>query len=322
MAAVFFPNFGAEERDVLPSSTTPRPVLKNLEIAWRRLFDDAALFADDAFVAWLNTPLAAAEAARRGLRLFGASPDIVRVVHDKAFCAAVVDDHGLLEESVADVVTVIDAVDLTLERLRAAMVVPPSWPAHVRETASFTVKPRFGSSGRGRLDARRPETWAAALPRLAGCGGVVVEPWLTRVLDLSAQWLIHDDGRLELLGTTRADTSPGGVWHGAHVVIADDGLAHASVDGSISVWDRQLVDSSVFVVEAAARAGHRGPCGVDAFVYRSPQDHVPRLRLVELNARFTAGLVAVGLCRGLPPGTTVAFAPKTSAALATKPSSQ
>ncbi len=45
----------------------------------------------------------------------------------------------------------------------------------------------------------------------------------------------------------------------------------------------------------AAAAGSHGPCGLDAFAFRSPEDGSRSFRpLVEFNARFTAGTVALG----------------------------
>jgi hypothetical protein len=123
-----------------------------------------------------------------------------------------------------------------------------------------------------------------------------------------------------LLGTTTALVNKSGLWQGAQLVIDDDGVPRSTFGGRVSVWDRQLVDESFFVVEAAARAGYRGPCGVDAFVFEGPRG-TPVLRLVEFNARFTAGLVAVVLASGPSQvGLTVSerhkiFQPSTSPAL-------
>ena len=48
----------------------------------------------------------------------------------------------------------------------------------------------------------------------------------------------------------------------------------------------------------AAAAGYRGPCGLDAFAFRSPEDGARIFRpLVEFNARFTMGIVVLGLVR-------------------------
>ena len=51
------------------------------------------------------------------------------------------------------------------------------------------------------------------------------------------------------------------------------------------------------VAEAAAAAGYHGPCGVDAFAFRGPGGESTLRSVVELNARFTMGTVALGLLR-------------------------
>ncbi len=45
---------------------------------------------------------------------------------------------------------------------------------------------------------------------------------------------------------------------------------------------------------AAQRAGYVGPCGVDAFGFRGPDGEEELRPVVELNARFTLGLVTLG----------------------------
>jgi hypothetical protein len=49
------------------------------------------------------------------------------------------------------------------------------------------------------------------------------------------------------------------------------------------------------VGEAAVREGFWGPCGIDAFVYKDPENGELLRPLVELNARFTTGWIALGI---------------------------
>ena len=54
-----------------------------------------------------------------------------------------------------------------------------------------------------------------------------------------------------------------------------------------------------FVGEALSAAGHRGPAGVDALVYRE-HDGALRLKpIVEVNPRYTQGHIALGLGKQL-----------------------
>jgi hypothetical protein len=51
--------------------------------------------------------------------------------------------------------------------------------------------------------------------------------------------------------------------------------------------------------EAAAQQGFFGIAGVDAFLFRGPAGQPTLRAVVELNARFTTGTVALGLVRRL-----------------------
>jgi hypothetical protein len=181
LSVALWANFGGEEGDGPPRPAT-KPVFANLQRAWSQIFTPGHAFADVAaggfLAAWLNTEGARVEAARVGRPLFGASPDVVDRVHDKAFCVDVVRQHQLLPVSVDDDITVLDPDDVTVDALAQAIARPTAGPVG----NGFTFKPRFGSSGRGRVDARRPQTeWQAAIERLKKRGGVVVERWVSRL---------------------------------------------------------------------------------------------------------------------------------------------
>jgi hypothetical protein len=310
---VFFPNFAAEERDEPPPSSWSLPVLAALDVALRaccsgdRAF--GAIASRDVVVAWLNTPGAARFAATRGLPLYGAAPDVVDIVHDKAFCVDVVRRAGLLPTHLDACIHIVDARDVDDERLLSLAVLPDGVRAVPHR--GFTAKPRRGSSGRGRVDLRNASAVRGALARLRAAGGVVVEPWLQRTVDVAAAWLVDDDGAPVLLGTSRADVSSAGVWRGCEVVVDAAGVPRAD-----HRHERALVEQSRVVVAAAAARGYRGPCGVDAFAFVD-HDGVERLRVVELNARFTGGLLGVVLAAGRAPGSRFRFAPSTSAELET-----
>jgi hypothetical protein len=304
MQRVLYPNLGAEEDDAPPSSTPPSH-LRILGAAWARALEvaDGLDLVTAGLVAWLNTPRAKATAQARGLPLWGADPAVVDVVHDKAFCARVARDHGLVEPELRGAITILDANETTVDALVARTRAQPTW----MQTGGLVAKPRRGTSGRGRLDLRRGLT-ERAVARLRRRGGVVVEPWLPRVADYSSQWWIDERGRPRFLGATLATQNFAGLWQGARMWIDDDGVP--SIPGMAG---REVVDRSHLVVREAARAGHLGPCGVDVFSWRNG-DGALRWRLCEFNARMTGGLVAVLLAielvrRGLArPGDRIRYA--------------
>lgn len=314
MAVTFFPNFGAEEKDAPPPATQP-PVLVNLQRAWQAIFSDGRAFADvdDGFVAWLNTELAVRKAFKAEQSLFGSDPRIVGAVHDKAFCVDVVRQRGLLDAKFDALITVLGPDELTVQSIARACVFPPGWASTHSHPASFTIKPRRGTSGRGRVDSRRPDQIERAIPRLKELGGAVVEPWLLRRGDFASQWRVHDDGRIEFLGSSGSAITPAGLWRWSDVVVDDDGgVVACDHEGRGYARHAEFVEGSYFVVAAARDAGYRGPCGVDGFLFYDHDSDQLLLRIVELNARFTAGLVAVCRARGHPPGSRWRFDPSTS----------
>ncbi|MBM4282434.1 MAG: hypothetical protein FJ137_17330 [Deltaproteobacteria bacterium] len=308
---LFFPNFAAEERDVAPPPAWPTPTLTHLDAALRSCCEGDRSFADlhgrDVVVAWLNTATAAGYADARGVPLWGAPPSVVDVVHDKAFCVAVARAHGLWPAHLDAAVHVIDEGALSADALLALAQLPPT--AAGLPHRGFTAKPRRGSAGRGRVDLRNTAAVPGALARLRAAGGCVVEPWLQRTVDVAAAWRIDEQGGFALLGTSRAIVNGAGVWRACEVVIDDEGVPR-----SATAWEGALVAQSAVVVSAAAARGLRGPCGVDAFAFVDVDGH-ERLRVVELNARFTAGLLGVVLARGRATGTRWRFAPAQVATL-------
>jgi hypothetical protein len=248
----------------------------------------------DGLVPWLSTSEAEAWAERERVPLHAAPAAVVARVHDKTFALDAARAHGLLAPELADARLALapDELDATdTVRCRIESVVA-RWPAGFR--ASFVLKPRFGTSGRGRLAGRDgrldPEALRGNLPRLRERGGCVVEPWLERVADLSAQlWVVAPDD-VRLLGTLVQEVTPAGVPLGHRARLDRDGRATSGSD-----WDDELRAAALVLGGAAAAAGYTGPCGLDAFSYRAP-DGVERFRaVVELNARFTAGTSALAL---------------------------
>jgi hypothetical protein len=65
-------------------------------------------------------------------------------------------------------------------------------------------------------------------------------------------------------------------------------------------FDDALIAAASEIARAAHAAGYYGPCGVDAFTFRRDGEKILR-PIVELNARFTTGTVAIGLLRRARP---------------------
>lgn len=315
-ARVAFDNLGAEEREPSPRAAAGSP-LERLRAAWLALVDDPPwpwLARTEGLVPWLSTESAARAARVRGLPYAGAAPAVTAKVHDKAWAQAVAARHDLDPELTGLVAAVpgcasVDVID----------AVVAGWPPWAR--ASFTLKPAWGTSGRGRIRGKDahldvPAGWRA--PAARGPSGIaaVLEPWLARVTDLSSLWHIDAEGVPHLLGTTRQVVRASGVYLGCDVV-GPAGVA-GDVDGegddgrrprAGTQWDEVAVARARVLVTAAAAEGYRGPCGVDAFSWRDDAGGEHLRGVVELNARFTAGHVALGLAlrRRLPAGARGSF---------------
>jgi len=245
-------------------------------------------------VPWLSTPEAEAAARHARVPLAAAPPGVVAAVHDKAFALEVARAAGLLPAEIGETAFALGpeelgAADTVRCRIEAEV---ERWPAELRE--EFVLKPRLGTSGRGRLTGRDgrldPESLRGNLPRFRERAGCVVEPWLERTADLSAQLWIAGPGDQRVLGTLGQVLTPAGVPLGHCGVIRADGSIHSG-----SPWDAELRAAAAVLARAAAARGYTGPCGLDAFTYRAA-DGRERLRaVVEWNARFTAGTSALGL---------------------------
>ena len=136
---------------------------------------------------------------------------------------------------------------------------------------------------------------------LREAGRVVVEPWLDRKLDLSAQFEVEEDGCLRLLGITRFLADGRGRFQGVFVHNMAAGLEPEMTrllddDGRDCRRLLRLFDLIGTCLQQRLPADFRGALGVDAFVYRDAADGALRLKpIVEVNPRLTMGRVALAL---------------------------
>ncbi len=248
----------------------------------------------DCAVAWLNTPAARQFARDSDRRLFGVDPEIVREVHDKAFAYRVAVEEGMLPTCLVPCMEVFEPDDLrdsdaAVRGIEAKLAQWPVWTA-----GRFTLKPRFGTSGRGRVagNAGRVAAASGGFARLAESGGALLEPWLKRTCDLSAQLWIGSDRQIVLLGTTELLVEGSGLYRGHRGFVDSKGRVTSG-----NRYDEALREAAVAVARAAAAAGYHGPCGVDAFAFEWEPGRIELRPIVEFNARFTLGIIAIGLLR-------------------------
>ncbi len=306
------PNVGAEEpggprfaaarsvarlwRLLFPASAQwpdPEPVI--WPEAWGPLPSEAVFpwLPDAGLCAWWNDEASAAAAQSAGVPLFGPPAEVVARVHDKAFAARFAAEAGWMPPPFADCLRIFEPEELRdtaafRELLRRELARwPDGW------AGSATLKPRIGTSGRGRVRAGPgdPPDWEGALPRLAARGGAVLEPWVARERDYSVQLHVARDGAITLLGSLEQVATPSGVVRGHRGELDHRGR----VAGPAEV-EEELLAAACELARAAHAEGFSGPCGVDAFSFRHRGSSALR-PAVELNARFTTGTVAIGLLR-------------------------
>jgi hypothetical protein len=249
--------------------------------------------------AWLNTETAVAHAREAfGEPLVGPAPESVRALGDKANTARVCAELGLGPASLLQLIEPLTPEecldpDTLIPRLDALLRSWPDWTER-----RFTLKPRFGTSGRGRaggIDSVDTPAIRGALPRLAARGGAMLEPWLKRQADLSVSLLVPPPETSEalptILGSLEMLTSPSGLYRGHCGEIDNRGRVFSG-----HREDEFLRGEAALLAADARRSGFSGPCGVDAFTYLE-EDRIRLRSAVEFNPRITMGIVTIGLIR-------------------------
>jgi hypothetical protein len=263
--------------------------------------------------AWLPTPESRALAKKESLPHFGPEQHVVDRLHDKGHFL------GLLKDEAPELLgfppqEVVILEPEFFEGARCAEAIAErvaTWPR--ARQRSFTLKPRRGTSGRGRLQGRDGQVRIQDRPglsRLAQRGGAILESWLDRVADYSALFWIHPEGEVEILGTVQQLLHPYGGPVGCRGQIRENRADGFVTSGS--AFDEALLRAARSVGQIAHRAGYFGPAGIDAFCHQTESGLAFR-PVVELNARMTTSLIGLGLCNRalssglLGPGDAVAY---------------
>ncbi|MEZ4445784.1 MAG: hypothetical protein R3B72_42300 [Polyangiaceae bacterium] len=214
--------------------------------------------------AWCPTPSAQRRLREVGAELSPAPPvEVLRAVNDRAFSAALgqtlpgacfVRDERELQEAVA------------------------SFPAGRR----LLLKRAFSFAGKGRrpVAAGTLDEGALAWARASfKSGGVQVEPFVERLLDLGLHGFLAADGTVTFGVPTVQQIAKDGAWRGS--TRAEPGLLDAGEEASLKAEGAR-------VAQALRAAGYHGPFGIDAFRYREAGAVIFNPR-TEINARYSMG---------------------------------
>lgn len=127
-------------------------------------------------------------------------------------------------------------------------------------------------------------------------GGLLMEPWRDRVVDVSWQMDVESDETVHH-GLQRFIADARGQYRGAFLHRMTDGMASDLVrwihdDGRHAHWIRTVQqDVADRIADTLRTMGYRGPVGIDAMVYRNGSTFAFH-PVVEVNTRFTMGRVA------------------------------
>lgn len=224
--------------------------------------------------------------------------------YSKAWSAAFL--RQFLEDSAGETwLCPVDVVGVEVHSLDAALVAIQSFrdQGHQRVVA----KEAIGLAGHNSvrlwekelLDSQR--AWLAHALRRGN--SVVVEPWLHRKIDLSAQYEMTAHG-LKLRGFTGLITDHRGQFvanwaapnHRTKIPAVAARLLRGPADVDLRV--RRLFEAIRVRLESRLAAeGFLGPIGIDALVYQA-DDGINRLKpVVEINPRYTMGRVTLELMK-------------------------
>lgn len=153
----------------------------------------------------------------------------------------------------------------------------------------WVVKAPWSAAGRGRhLGARPGELREGAVRRrverlLERHGSLLFEPWVERLADFGGAALVTPSG-LRVVGLHGQEADGRGV------------VSAIAPEPPLADEERDRLEAALRSVgERLASAGYRGPFGVDAYRFRTPEGRVLFRPLSEVNARMTFGLLAHAL---------------------------
>jgi hypothetical protein len=235
---------------------------------------------DRIFTPWGWTPNTVALGERVGARVPAVSLDVVRRVNSKLWSHRLEQELGVAMPGAA--------VAESFAELEAAVA-----RACPRAEDKWVIKSPFGFAARERVLGRGARlegaqaTWARR--QFAAGETLIFQPWLERVREYGVTLEIKASGRVDLRGISDLQTNGAGTGTGY--------LLGRPLDAG----RRRELESMARVVAARLYAeGYTGPAGLDAL------EHTKGLHpLLEINARYTMGFVALAVERALKPRTPV-----------------
>ena len=163
-------------------------------------------------------------------------------------------------------------------------------------TPPFVVKTPFSSSGRGlywiegdKLDSRDISWINGGLKKQ---GAISIEPVLNKVLDFAAEFYSDGKGDVKYVGLSLFETQSQGQFVGS--LLGSQETLFQRLNEFISPDDYMfLVEHICDVLKEVVGDTYSGYMGVDMFIYKTEDGDYAVHPFVELNLRYTMGLVAM-----------------------------
>ena len=204
----------------------------------------------------------------------------------------------------------LDEVGVAVDTLDAALDAIAAIRA--RGHHRVVVKQAFGLAGHNALRLWEPELLAAQRRwmenSLTNGRQLVIEPWLERVVDFSAQLEMGAAG-LQLIGYTGLMNDAKGQFQAntaapnfARSLPSPVLACFRDIAGSPALLHRLFVELFALLEAELKAVGHCGPVGVDALVYRDGDGRCRLKPVVEINPRYTMGRLTLELMKRTAPG--------------------
>lgn len=258
----------------------PRPVSLEREADRRQVElispEPSLLQPTRAFTPWGWTRSAVAVGEQVGAIVRPVALEVVARVNSKLWSHALEIELGLSLPGAA--------IASTFEELQEAV-------AHACPQANekWVIKSAFGFAARERVLGRGPTIgepqakWAVG--RLAKGETLIFQPWLEVIREYGVVMEISRDGSFEIQGISDLQTNGAGTGTG-YILGRSPSLYRA----------RELERIASIVSERLFKEGYYGPVGIDAL------EHTGGFHpLLEINARYTMGFIAVAVERSLKP---------------------
>lgn len=182
----------------------------------------------------------------------------------------------------------------------------------------WIMKAEFGMSGRERITgqtamlAENQKGWISK--RLAGNQKIILEPSLSNEKEVSWHWEIQSNASPKFLGFTELFNNERGEYRGNRVLSDENEI--------ITSW-KSSFEATQLACEQIKQLGYFGPISIDSMKYKLKDGSIGYHSLMDINARYTMGRMALEYQKRLAPNNDVAWShmPSSIAGLEDEPES-